>query len=122
MAGAPKKNSDRPASDVLDLDALLAGRRLLPKPVKFAGHTYQVRTDLTPAEIVAYHQLAGEQRDEEAFRLLVGDDAARLNEQLELTPRPHMRVVTTAILHASGCFEGFIADEEADRPGESSAS
>lgn len=118
--GAPKK--DRPASDVIDLDAMLAGRSLAPKLVRFAGHTYQVRTDISPAEVVQYHVLAGKAEDQQAFQILVGDDSLLLDQTLDATPKAHQQLIISTLLNATGCFAGLVLDPEADAAGEPSAS
>lgn len=114
MSGAPKHKAQAASgAAAIDLDALLAARTLAPRPVKFRGHTYAVRTDLTPAEVVRYHQLAQANEDAEAFAILVGaEDAARLDAALNAIPTQHVRAAVRGLLDATGCFTGLVADDE----------
>ncbi|WHT21021.1 hypothetical protein N8J89_08120 [Crossiella sp. CA-258035] len=112
-------------SNVIDLDALLAKRLLKPVPTVLGGHTYQVRTDLTGAEITEYFSLTGEGKDVEALTLLVGaDDAERLNTALADLPQAHMTLVVRKIMTSAGVIRGVPedADEGSVGEGESSAS
>lgn len=121
--GAPKnKKQAGPASDVLDLDAMLAGRLLDPKPVKLGGHVYNVRTDLTPAELLLYQQYAAQGNDIDAWRILVGEDAVELERQLNATPAQHVTAVVGKLLKITGCFGDLAVDSEEEAVGESSAS
>jgi hypothetical protein len=123
MPGTPRNNSKKVhpiLGDVLDLDALISKRVLAPKPVRLAGKTYMVRTNLTGTEVTDYYKLAGDKRDTEALALLVGDDAAELNALLETLPREHMNIVVRELMVASGIVIGVSATEE--EAGESKAS
>jgi hypothetical protein len=113
--------------DVIDLDTLLAQRQLDPAKVKLAEHTYSVRTDLTAAEVVQYQQCVAANTTAEQFlnglRLLVGDDAERLDAVLDALPKRHLRGAMRGFLNASGCFVGDVLDDDwEDAAGEDSAS
>lgn len=109
-------------ASIYDLDALLAKRILKPKAVRLAGHIYQVRTDLTGAEVVKYFALADEKKDEEALALVVGaKDAARLNGILADLPRDHMNAVVQEIMVLAGLVNGT-PQTGAESEGESPAS
>jgi hypothetical protein len=63
------------AGAILDLDTLLAERRLDPAPVVLDGHTYHVRRDLTRAERMAAENQAQQGTDESAvtvFAIIFG--------------------------------------------------
>lgn len=113
---APKAAT--PTVSTLDLDALLAKRLLTPAPVTLGGHTYQVRTDLTPAEATEYLRLAAARRDVEAFTLLVGEDGQRLNDALDALPVQHLGLAVRAIMRASVVLAGNIPGEYAHEAGE----
>lgn len=101
---------------VLDLDALLAGRLLKPKPVKLLGHTYQVRTDLTGAQVTEYFKLVNDGEEVEALTLLVGRTGAKkLDAALKKLPREHMNLVVREIMIAAGIVVGT---SEAESEGE----
>lgn len=70
MQGTPN-NTD--AGRVLDLNALLAERRLDPVEVKLGDATYMVHTDLTARETQTFLTLMQKSHDSAAFTLLVGD-------------------------------------------------
>jgi hypothetical protein len=131
MSGAhtntKQPDQDLADDDVVDLDALLAQRQLRPAKVKLAGHTYSVRTDLTSAEVVQYQQCVDENATVEKFvnglRLLVGQDAERLDTVLDALPTRHLRGVLRGFLNASGCFVGKVQDDDwEDAAGEDLAS
>lgn len=125
MSGA-HTNTQQPDQDVVDLDALLGQRELRPAKVRLRGHTYMVRTDLTPAEVVQYQQWASTGTDDgtaKALRLLVGEDADRLAAVLDAMPKRHLVAVMRGFVNASGCFAGEVADDDwEDAAGEESAS
>jgi len=68
MQGTP--NND---GRVLDLNALLAERRLDPVEVKLGEHTYMVNTDLTGRETQTFLTLLRTEHEAAAFTLLVGN-------------------------------------------------
>lgn len=117
MQGTPSK-----LTTITDLDALLKKRALKPKKVKFGGHVYKVRTDLTGKEISEYFKLAGDKQDREALALLVGDeDAERLNDALEGLPAQHMTLAVREFMVAAEIVNG-VSESGEDAEGESSAS
>lgn len=69
MQGTPTNDAGR----VLDLNALLAERRLDPVEVKLGDDTYMVNTDLTGRETQTYLTLLRNEHEASAFTLLVGD-------------------------------------------------
>jgi hypothetical protein len=68
MQGTPTSSGNR----VLDLNALLAERRLDPVEVKLGDATYMVNTDLTARESDAFLTLMRKGNDAAAFTILVG--------------------------------------------------
>src|SRR5688500_14568144 len=100
--GAPNTNGN-----ILDLDSLLAGRLLKPKPVKLKGYTYQVRTDLTGPQVAEYFKLVNNGEDVQALTMLVGAASAKkLNAVLEALPREHMNLAVQEIMLAAGVVNG----------------
>jgi hypothetical protein len=131
MSGAhtntQRSEPDLADQNLLDLDALLAQRQLKPAKVKLAGYTYSVRTDLTAAEVVQYQDLVAGNSSAENFlnglRLLIGEDAERLDTVLDGLPKRHLRAAMRGFLNASGCFVGIVLDDDwEDAAGEDSAS
>lgn len=116
------RNNITPIENILDLDALLAKRVLAPKPVKLAGKTYMVRTDLTGSEVGRYFQLANDKKDVEALALLLvdGKGAKEINALLETLPRDHMNIVVRELMVAAQIVNGVTATE--DETGEFEAS
>lgn len=127
MSGAQPNTNQSEQDTVIDLDALLKQRQLTPAKVKLGGHTYTVRTDLTAAEVVEYERLTMGNPSPENYlnglRLLVGDDAERLDQVLDALPKRHLRAVVRGFLNASGCFVGHVAEDDwEESAGEGSAS
>jgi hypothetical protein len=114
-----QNNTAALAQDTLDLDALLAKRVLAPKPVKLAGKTYMVRTDLTGAEVTKYFELANEKKDVEGLALLLvgGKGAKEINALLEKLPREHMNIVVRELMVAAqiviGTSEAGVGESKA---------
>lgn len=107
-------------NNIRDLDALLAAKSLLPQPVKLGGSTYNVRTDLTGAEITEYFKLANSGKDVEGLALLVGTVPARkLNAYLEKLPQAHMVLAVNELMAIAGVVNGV---PQAQPEGESQAS
>jgi hypothetical protein len=115
-----QNNANPLVQSTLDLDALLASRVLSPKPVKLAGKTYMVRTDLTGAETAKYFKLANDKKDVEAIALLLvdGQGAKEINALLDKLPREHMNIVLRELMLAA---QVAVGTSEADS-GESKAS
>lgn len=129
-------NDVRPAvlGGQVDLDALLAERRLDPVPVKLGGHVYHVRRDLRTAEMLAFWaQLnRGGDGDVQAFAILFGPgdpevlgtydtgEAQRFVEVTGKLPREHEVLVTRQFVIAAGLKTE--ADFEQGSAGESRAS
>jgi hypothetical protein len=80
MQGTPNGNGR-----VLDLNALLAERRLDPVEVKLGDATYMVNTDLTGNETQTFLTLMRKGNDAAAFTLLIGtkEDRARVVKATE---------------------------------------
>lgn len=66
-----------PNDRVLDLNALLAERRLDPVEVKLGDDSYMVNTDLTARETQTFLTLLRTDHEAAAFTLLVGDAEER---------------------------------------------
>lgn len=75
MQGTPNNSSG--SNRVLDLNALLAERRLDPVEVKLGDATYMVNTDLTGRETQTFLTLLRTEHEAAAFTLLVGTAADR---------------------------------------------
>lgn len=129
MQGTQNSKPNPLMREVVDLDALFAERSLAPAPVKLAGKTYEVRTDLTSVECDQF--LALWQQSEkrvEALSILVGKrDAVVLDRALAKMPHVHQATAATHILRASRALAQFaVTDDTLDArygaPGESSAS
>lgn len=130
-----------PNDRVLDLNALLAERRLEPVEVKLGDDTYMVNTDLTAAETQTYLRLWQNQRYAAAFTLLVGtreerdrvmvvaDRAQRstsstnpripesakakaLGAYLETLPRMHQALVSATLLRTSKALAEFAKTDD----------
>jgi hypothetical protein len=108
-----------PHGNALDLDALLASKSLQPQPVKLGGHTYNVRTDLTGAEITKYFALANSGKDVEGLTMLVGKDAKKLDTFLNSLPQKHMVMAVNELMAIAGVVNGV---SHAQPEGESQAS
>lgn|SRR5262245_2648417 len=135
MQGTPNNGSR-----VLDLNALLAERRLDPVEVKLGDATYMVNTDLTAAETQTFLTLMQKGHDAAAFTLLVGslDDRARvlkgvdkakgytsrapripvsdravtLNAFIETLPRMHQALVSGQLMRASKALAEFAKSDD----------
>lgn len=129
MQGTQNSKPNPLMREVLDLDALFAERSLAPAPVKLAGKTYEVRTDLTSVECDQFLELwrQGGKRVE-ALSLLVGKrDAVILDKALEKMAHVHQATASAHILRASRALAQFaVSDDDLNQrygaPGESSAS
>jgi hypothetical protein len=77
MQGAPSNNSSHRLATIDDLDALFAQHSLAPAVVKLAGHSYNVRTDLTAAEANLVLELMRAGLDAQGFTVLVDGKSAR---------------------------------------------
>lgn len=98
----------------IDLDAALAAKLLKPKPVLLKGYTYNVRTDLTGAEVAEYLALVNRKEDVKALTMLVGArDARKLNAVLEKLPQEHANFVANEIHIAAGIVQGLSQAESA---------
>lgn len=68
MQGTPNNNSER----VLDIDALLADRKLEPVTVRLGGKAYKVRTNLSVKEVNQVLALVNTDQSAQAMTILVG--------------------------------------------------
>jgi hypothetical protein len=117
--GSPQAlNGQVPA---IDLDAQLEAIDLSPRPVKLGGVTYQVRRDLTGAEVAEFYRYLNAGKDVESLAILVGDDSVALHATMEKLPRARMNQAVKVILQTAG-LQVQVAGEQAGEPGEASAS
>lgn len=94
-------------ANFIDLDAALATRLLQPRPLVLQGYTYNVRTDLTSAEVAEYIKLSGQKEDVKALTMLVGArDAKKLNAVLDKLPQAHAVFVAKELHIAAGVIQG----------------
>src|SRR5687768_723840 len=88
------KNDGHPIlGSVIDLDELLEARSLEPVRMKLGGKIYQVRRDLTSAEVAEFFTLAGQSKDVDALAILVKTAPVMLNKTLDRLPVVHMKLV-----------------------------
>jgi hypothetical protein len=139
MQGTP--NNGNGSGHVLDLNAMLAERRLDPVEVKLGDNTYMVNTDLTGRETQAYLQLHTNQQYAQAWTFLVGPREAReellkaverarkstaknppplpaakeakaLDAYVDTLPRMHQALVLGSLLRASKALAEFAKTED----------
>ena len=137
MQGTPNNSDGR----VLDLNALLAERRLDPVEVRLGDATYMVNTDLTAAETQMYLRLWQNQHYAAALTLLVGSREERdrmmvvaeraerstaktpprlpeseqgkaLNAFLDALPRMHQALVSATLLRTSKALAEFAKTDD----------
>jgi hypothetical protein len=101
MQGTPN-NVNPIVHDVLDLDELLASRKLDPVSIKLGGKVYKVRRDLTGAEVADFYRLASDGKDVDALAILVTSAPVMLNKTLERLPVAHMKLVLQKFMEAAG--------------------
>jgi hypothetical protein len=106
MQGTP--NNSNGNSRVLDLNALLAERRLDPVEVKLGDETYMVNTDLTGRETQTFLTLLRTDHEASAFTLLVGTPADR-KKVLATADRATSTAARPPKAHASGQGEALNA-------------
>lgn len=126
-------------ASIQDLDAMLAQHSLVPAVVKLGGVNYQVRTDLTAAEVQRFINLISNEHGAQAFTILVGTKAERdalaravakaeagedvtlpagrlalrLDAFLDTLPRMHVNLVSGRIMRASKALAQYAkADAE----------
>ncbi|MGB3443892.1 MAG: hypothetical protein WBA97_34575 [Actinophytocola sp.] len=126
---------------MLDLNLLLAARRLDPIEVKLGDSTYMVNTDLTGTEVQTFLTLMQKGHDASAFTLLVGsredrqrvvaaitratkanlknppkppvsEQAEVLNAYVDALPRMHQALVSGAIMRASKALAEFAKTDD----------
>lgn len=90
-----------PNDRVLDLNALLAERRLDPVEVKLGDDTYMVNTDLTAAEAQAFLNLMRNGHDASAFTLLIGTPQDRKKVLATVEKQENVPATETVLIHAS---------------------
>jgi hypothetical protein len=114
----PRTSSAR-APQIINLDDLIVGQRLnRPATVFLLGREWAVRRDLDGAEAVEFWAKATN-NDSTALVMLMGEEAADLDKQLQQLPQKVYIRVLTAIFEAAGLKRG---DEPEDETGESTAS
>ncbi len=129
MQGTQNPNGTNPlVREVVDLDELFAERVLKPVPVKLGGKTYEVRTDLTSAEVNDFLAAYRAGNEVEAFAMIVGKrDAVTLEKTLAKLPLEHQATASAQFLRASRALAQFAkTDQDLQKtygvPGESKAS
>ena len=135
MRGSPPKNNAA-TSDEWDLDALLAKKRLDPRPVTLGGHSYKVRRNLRAKEIDAFWAVLNKndpEQDAAGFAILLGDcdedgvydqaEAQRFVDYADSLPLEHRNLVVRKFVVAAGLRKpGDYPDDEGVASGESKAS
>jgi hypothetical protein len=107
------------ASQIINLDDLIVGQRLnRPAKVFLLGKEWTVRRDLDGAEAVEFWSKATK-NDPAALVMLMGEEAADLDKQLQQLPQKVYIRVLQSIFEAAGLKRG---DEPEDETGESTAS
>lgn len=131
MQGTPNNGTNPLVREVVDLDALIVERSLEPTPVKLRGKVYNVRTDLTTAEVndfLKYWRSSEDGDDVSALAILVGKrDAVALERELKKLPHEHQAYASAEVLRASRVLAQYTATDEElvaryGSPGESRAS
>lgn len=113
----PRQTSRAP--QIINLDDLIVGQRLSrPATVFLLGREWTVRRDLDGAEAVEFWAKANK-NDGAALVMLMGDEAAELNKQLEQLPQRVCIRVLHGLFEAAGLKRG---DEPEGETGESTAS
>lgn len=113
----PRQTSRAP--QIINLDDLIVGQRLnRPAKVFLLGREWTVRRDLDGAEAVDFWAKATK-NDKTALVMLMGEEAAELDEQLQALPQKVYINILKAIFEAAGLKRG---DESEDETGESTAS
>ncbi len=106
-------------AQIINLDDLIVGQRLnRPAKVFLLGKEWTVRRDLDGAEAVDFWAKATA-LDPGALVMLMGEEAADLDKQLQALPQKVYINVLKAIFEAAGLKRG---DEPEDETGESTAS
>jgi hypothetical protein len=107
------------AAQIINLDDLIVGQRLnRPAKVFLLSKEWTVRRDLTGAEAVEFWSKATK-NDPAALVMLMGEEAADLDAQLQQLPQKVYIRVLQSIFEAAGLKRG---DEPEDETGESTAS
>lgn len=104
MPGTRNNGTNPLGVPTLDLDALLSEASLEPRPIKLMGKVYQVRRDLTGAEVAEYWKLVREGKDVDALSMIVSAPVM-LNKVLEKLPREHMLIAVREIMQAAGLVD-----------------
>lgn len=139
MQGTPSNSNG--SGPVLDLNALLAERRLEPVQVLLGDATYMVNTDLTANETNAFITLMNKGNDAAAFTLLIGskeerakvvaavdraakstttnapripasDEATALDKFIDTLPRMHQALVSGQLMRASKALAEFAKTDD----------
>lgn len=107
------------ASQIINLDDLIVGQRLnRPATVFLLGKEWTVRRDLSGVEAVEFWSLANK-NDSAGLAMLVGEEGADLDKQLQQLPdRVYIRIIQ-GIIEAAGLKRG---NEPEKSTGESTAS
>jgi hypothetical protein len=123
----------------VDIDALLAARKLQPVSVRLGGKSYKIRTDLKVREVNEFLALVRSEHGAQAFTILTGTvkeradlaDAMRrqedteevielpagktgeaLNDFIESLPRLHQALASANIYRASKVLADFAASDD----------
>lgn len=113
----PRQTSRAP--QIINLDDLIVGQRLnRPATVFLLGREWTVRRDLSGVEAVEFWSLANK-NDSAGLAMLVGEEGADLDKQLQQLPdRVYIRIIQ-GIIEAAGLKRG---NEPEKSTGESTAS
>jgi len=109
----------RKNSQIINLDDLIVGERLnRPATVFLLGREWSVRRDLDGAEVIEFWAKVTA-NDPTALIMLMGEEAADLDEKLQALPQKVYVRVLRGIFEAAGLKRG---DEPEESTGESTAS
>lgn len=99
----------------LNLDELFTARALKPRRVTVAGVEFDVRRDLTSAEVVEFFQKSAAGQQLEALAMLVGEQAANdIDVKLAILPVEHIRKIYRRIMQIAGVIDRTPEDETDD--------
>lgn len=116
MQGTHNNGTNPLIREVVDLDSLFAERSLEPTPVKLGGKVYNVRTDLTTAEVndfLKHWRSSDEGSDVAALAIIVGKrDAIALDKAFAKLPHEHQATASAQFLRATRALAQYVATDE----------